>query len=63
MKYISYIYIYIIHVNLHINSGMIKNNNYPQFETNKKRTLIHIQVKSSGITFREQNKKRKGKKI
>ena len=33
IKYISYIYIYIIHVNLHINSGMIKINYYPQFET------------------------------
>ena len=33
IKYISYIYIYIIHVNLHINSGMIKSNCYPQFET------------------------------
>ena len=32
IKYTSYIYIYIIHVNLHINSGMVKNNYYPQFE-------------------------------
>ena len=32
IKYISYIYIYIMHVNLHINSGMIKINYYPLFE-------------------------------